>query len=56
MLNLQTNVIINSRDIIWLRKIQKDWLSIKLMTIIEEEVVVNLSTDLEWNLKIEDFL
>ena len=30
MLNLETNSIINSRDIIWLKKMHKDWLKNKL--------------------------
>ena len=37
MLNLETNAIINSRDIIWLKKMHTDWLQNKLMTIVDEE-------------------
>jgi hypothetical protein len=44
LLNLETSAIINSRDIIWLKKMHKDWLKNKLMTIIEEKVVVDLAT------------
>jgi hypothetical protein len=47
MLNLETNAIINSRDIIWFKKMHKDWLKNKLMTIIEEKVVVDLATSNE---------
>jgi hypothetical protein len=39
MLNLEANSVINSRDIIWLKKMHKDWLKNKLMTITEEDVV-----------------
>jgi Reverse transcriptase (RNA-dependent DNA polymerase)/gag-polypeptide of LTR copia-type/Zinc knuckle len=49
MLNLETNAIINSRDIIWLKKMQKDWLKNKLMTIIEEEDVMELPIGNERN-------
>jgi hypothetical protein len=42
MLNLETNSIINSRDIIWLKKMHKDWLKNKLMMITEGEDVVEL--------------
>ena len=47
MLNLETNAIINSRDIIWLKKMHKDWIKNKLMTIVEEEDVVELPTSKE---------
>jgi hypothetical protein len=52
-LNLETNAIINSRDIIWLKKMHKDWLKIKFMSIIEEEDVVELPTGNE-NKKFEE--
>jgi pyruvate/oxaloacetate carboxyltransferase len=45
MLNLETNAIINSRDIIWLKKMYKDWLKNKLMTTIDvEEDAIELPT------------
>ena len=37
MLNLKTNAIINSRDIIWLKNMYTDWLKNKLMTKIDDE-------------------
>jgi hypothetical protein len=37
MLNLETKTIINSSDIIWLKKMYKDCLKNKLMTTIDEE-------------------
>jgi hypothetical protein len=53
MLNLETNSVITFQDIIWLKKMHKDWLRNKLMTIIEEEDVVELSTGNERN-KVEE--
>ena len=37
MLNLSTNTIILSRDIIWLKKMYKDWIKSKQSTIYDED-------------------
>jgi Reverse transcriptase (RNA-dependent DNA polymerase) len=51
MLNLETNAIINSRDIIWLKKMHTDWLQNKLMTIVdEEEDGIELPTSINRNI------
>jgi hypothetical protein len=42
MLNLKKNAIINSRDIIWLTKMHKDWIKTKLMPFSEEEKFLEL--------------
>jgi hypothetical protein len=48
MLNLETkNAIINSRDIIWLKKMHRHWLKDKLMIIIKEGDVVEFPTGIE---------
>jgi hypothetical protein len=44
MLNLDTNAIIKSRDIIWLKKMHVDWLKNKSTTNLEEEDVLELLT------------
>jgi hypothetical protein len=49
MLNLDTNAIIKSRDIIWLKKMHVDWLKNKLTTNLEEEDVLELPTGNESN-------
>jgi hypothetical protein len=53
MLNLDTNAIIKSRDIIWLKKMHVDWLENKLTTNLEEEDVLELPTGNESN-KVEE--
>jgi hypothetical protein len=52
MLNLDTNAIIKSRDIIWLKKMHVDWLKNKLTTNLEEDVL-GLPTGNESN-KVEE--
>jgi hypothetical protein len=47
MLNLKTNAIINSRDIIWLKKMHKDCINIKPMSFSEEEEVLELPSGKE---------
>jgi hypothetical protein len=49
MLNLDTNSIIESRDIIWLKKMHVDWFKNKSTTKLEEEDVLELSTCNESN-------
>jgi hypothetical protein len=44
MLNLKTNEIIKSRDIIWLKKMHKNLIKTKLMSFSEEEEVLELPT------------
>jgi hypothetical protein len=44
MLNLDTNSIIKSRDIIWLKKMHVDWLKNKSTMNLEEEDVLELPT------------
>jgi hypothetical protein len=53
MLNLDTNAIIKSRDIIWLKKMHVDWLKNKLTMNLEEEDVLELLTGNESN-KVEE--
>jgi hypothetical protein len=52
MLNLDTNAIIKSRDIIWLKKMHVDWLKNKSTTKLEEDVL-ELPTGNESN-KVEE--
>jgi hypothetical protein len=49
MLNLDTNAIIKSRDIIWLKKMHVNWLKNKSTTNLEEEDVLELPTGNESN-------
>jgi hypothetical protein len=49
MLNLDTNAIIKSQDIIWLKTMHVDWLKNKWTTILEEEDVLELPTGNESN-------
>jgi hypothetical protein len=53
MLNFDTNAIIKSRDIIWLKKMQVDWLKNKSTMNLEEEDVLELPTGNESN-KVEE--
>jgi hypothetical protein len=53
MLNLETNAIIESRDIIWLKTMHVDWLKFKSTTNLEEEDVLELPTGNESN-KVEE--
>jgi hypothetical protein len=53
MLNLDTNAIIKSLDIIWLKKMHVDWLKNKSTTNLEEEDILELPTGIESN-KVEE--
>jgi hypothetical protein len=53
MLNMDTNAIIKSRDIIWLKKMHVDWLKNKSTTHLEEEDILELPTGNESN-KVEE--